>query len=135
MRIDFAAPGVPGKSIPPIGRKAGALTLFSHALRHEAVLRCASKRLAIRSDGLGRAGFTLAFRKIKTFAQLPRARGRLFRSPCSRTFRALAPLPNRWQTPLTKLPALAVSYFFSILQRTRRRRFCGNEMTGFPVTT
>src|SRR5262249_52526868 len=29
------------KSIPLIGRQAGALTLFSHALRHKAVLRCA----------------------------------------------------------------------------------------------
>ena len=44
-------------------RKASALGLFSHALRHEAVLRCAPQRLAIRSDGLGRAGFTLAFGK------------------------------------------------------------------------
>jgi hypothetical protein len=33
--------------------------LFSHAFRHEAV----SKRLAIRPDGLGRAGFALAFRE------------------------------------------------------------------------
>src|SRR5262249_19539042 len=41
----------------------GALALFSLAFRHEAVLRCALERLAIRSDGLGRAGFTLAFRK------------------------------------------------------------------------
>src|SRR5260370_18224341 len=100
MRQDCDAHWVARNYTPPIGRKAGALTLFSHALRHEAVLRCASKRLSIRSDGLGRAGFTLAFRKTKTFAQLPRARGRLFRSPCSRTFRPLAPLPNRWQTPL-----------------------------------
>jgi len=37
--------------------------LFSHAFRHEAVLCCALERLAVRSDGLARAGFTLAFRK------------------------------------------------------------------------
>src|SRR5262249_17039275 len=47
----------------PISTKADALGLFSHALPHEAVLCCASERLAVRSDGLGRAHFTLAFRK------------------------------------------------------------------------
>ncbi len=47
----------------PVSTKAGALGLFSHALRHEAVLCCASEPLAVRSDGLGRACFTLAFRK------------------------------------------------------------------------
>src|SRR5262245_25010845 len=50
----------------------------------------------------------------KQFAQLPRARGRLFRSPCPRTFRAPAPLPNRLQTPLTKPPASAVPYLLSL---------------------
>jgi len=47
----------------PIGSKAGALGLFFLALRHEAVFRCALERLAVRSDGLGRAGFALAFNK------------------------------------------------------------------------
>ena len=36
------------KSIPLIGRQAGELTLFSHSVRHEAVLRHASRRLAVR---------------------------------------------------------------------------------------
>src|SRR5262249_47522606 len=51
----------------------------------------------------------------KRFVRLPRARGRFFRSPCSRTSRALAPPPNRGQTPLIKLPASAVSSLLSIL--------------------
>jgi hypothetical protein len=42
------------------GTKAGALGLFSEAFRHEAILCCALEALAIRSDGLGRAGFALA---------------------------------------------------------------------------
>src|SRR5215813_1360157 len=92
------------------------------------------RRLPSDPTALGAHASRLHFAR-KAVRAAPASSRPFFRSPCSRTFPALAPPLNRGQTPLTKPPASAVSSLLSILEHSRRRRFCGSETTGFAVIT